>query len=51
MIVDALKLAEIIIDILSNAEYYQANDLLKSRLDELEAHVIKIEAQLRDYKK
>jgi len=43
--------AEIIIDIPSNAEYYQAMDFLRSRLDELEAHVIKIENQLREYKK
>jgi len=47
MIVDIYKLVEIILDLMTNAEYYQANDLIKTKLDELDARIKIIEQQVK----
>jgi len=47
MIVDIYKLVEIIFDLMTNAEYYKANDLIKIKLDDLDARIKIIEQQVK----
>lgn len=51
MILDIFKLAEIILDLCKNAEYYTNENLIHDKLNEIEHKLDLIDAQMKGIKK